>query len=341
MAYRSPSIVGKASPIWLGAVAAPWSLGSLVIPMTLALILVVIGNAIPAVGANVGDGSDPSETSSSTPKATATTKSTAGDSSTTADSVAASDQLDLVPLPSSPHWKRISPRDEVWVDTATKEVIVGGYVCLTRGVLEMFACTKQTKEHESIVAVNARAFVIHTALLAVGAKPGHPVVFRPAYQPATGTEIDIRVVWRDADGKNREEAAAKWIENAATGKPLSHRWVFGGSRFWRDPKSGKEYYQAEGGELICVSNFGTAMIDLPVPSPDSNSSLIYRARTAKIPPRKTPVQLVLTPILVRDAEANADRSDGARPTVSSGHGNQPDIGRPSGGNPESPKQTER
>ena len=36
----------------------------------------------------------------------------------------------------------------------------------------MFAVTKGTKEHEAVVSVNTKAYVVHAALLAVGAESG-------------------------------------------------------------------------------------------------------------------------------------------------------------------------
>ena len=44
-------------------------------------------------------------------------------------------------------------------------VDIEGSICLDRGFLELIACTKNSKEHESIVAVTARPMHIHTALL--------------------------------------------------------------------------------------------------------------------------------------------------------------------------------
>ena len=51
--------------------------------------------------------------------------------------------------------------------------MVGGKICLRQGLLEMFACPEGTKEHESIVSVNAKAQTVHTALLAVGLAPAN------------------------------------------------------------------------------------------------------------------------------------------------------------------------
>ena len=91
--------------------------------------------------------------------------------------------------------------NRVWVDMKKKQVIVDGYVSLREGYLEMFACPAGTKEHESVVAVQSSAQVVHAALLAIGAKPGTPVQFTPKFAPATGTEIAVEVRWLDPHGK--------------------------------------------------------------------------------------------------------------------------------------------
>src|SRR5690606_32839766 len=129
---------------------------------------------------------------------------------------------------------RLSRDDEVWVDAKNKRVIVGGQVCLTRGALEMFACPKGTKEHESIVSLNAKAYQIHAALLAIGAKPGRTVQYSPEYIPADGSRIEVLVQWKGEDGKVRVVRAQEWIRHVKTSKEMSHDWVFAGSGFWHD-----------------------------------------------------------------------------------------------------------
>src|SRR5206468_1880387 len=49
-------------------------------------------------------------------------------------------------------------------------VLVAAEVCLREGLLEVFLCKKNTKEHESIVRVDMDARFIHAALVATGAK---------------------------------------------------------------------------------------------------------------------------------------------------------------------------
>jgi len=196
-----------------------------------------------------------------------------------------------------PGMTRLMPGYDVWIDAANKRVVMDGTVCLREGQLEMFACTKGTKEHESVVAANTKAYAVHAGLLAVGAKVGTPVQFQPTYKPATGTEIEIGVVWTDKNGTVHRDRAQDWIQNVKTGKAMEYSWVFSGSGFWEDPDGGPKRYMAEAGDFICISNFPSAMLDLPVQSSQSNEELLFQAYTEHIPPLGTKVRLVLTPKL--------------------------------------------
>ncbi len=191
--------------------------------------------------------------------------------------------------------KKAHPVYPVWIDAVDKQVVMQGEICQTEVPLEMFACLRGTKEHESVVAVPTEAFIVHGALLAIGAKPGAPVQFYPEYVPASGSEIEITVRWKNTKGEVQTARAQDWIRDIKTGKALDHPWVFAGSGFWKDETTDKEYYKAEGGDFICVANFPSAMLDLPIRSSESNAELLFQAFTEKIPPRDTPVTLILKP----------------------------------------------
>ncbi len=81
-----------------------------------------------------------------------------------------------------PGMKRLQPDADVWIDPKNKRVVMDGVVCLRAGTLEMLACTKGTKEHESILAVDTKAMAVHAALLAVGARRPAP---RSGSSPST------------------------------------------------------------------------------------------------------------------------------------------------------------
>ena len=105
-----------------------------------------------------------------------------------------------VPAKDPPSMKRLMQGYDAWIDPTHKRIVVDGTVCLREGALEMFACTRGTKEHESIVAADTMAYAVHAGLLALGAKSGTPVQFQPTYMPATGTELKVGDVLTPSTG---------------------------------------------------------------------------------------------------------------------------------------------
>jgi hypothetical protein len=79
-------------------------------------------------------------------------------------------------------------------------------------------------------------------------------------------------------------------------RQLDAGWVFVGSGYYLDERTGKKTYIAEGGDLICVSNFPDAMLDLAIKSTDKqDEGLLFEAWTERIPPRGTDVTMELVP----------------------------------------------
>jgi hypothetical protein len=200
--------------------------------------------------------------------------------------------------------KRLSEEYPVWLDAKNKQVVMDGVVCLTRGPLEMFACTKGTKEHESVVAVPTKAFVVHAALLALGAKPGSPVKFDPKFTPPSGAKVDIWVYWDDEKGKQHKARAQDMVRRVKSKKAMEYPWVFAGSGFYVDEETKKQYYLAEAGDFICVSNFPSAMLDVPMESTSDNEDLLFEAFTENIPPKGTKIKLVLAPQIEKKSAGN-------------------------------------
>lgn len=203
---------------------------------------------------------------------------------------------------------RLHPKAPIWLEkkAGRKRVVMVGRICLREGQLEMFACTRGTKEHESVVSVPVEANVIHSALLAAGAEPGKPAQFQPEYHPAYGSEIDVLVYWTDAFGRRRRARAQEWVKDVQTGRELADPWVFAGSGFWVDPQNGQRHYLGDMGDVVCVSNFSTAMLDLPIESSDKAGQLLFQAYTERIPPRGTKVTLVFAP---KDVKRNPENGE--------------------------------
>lgn len=213
-----------------------------------------------------------------------------------------------------PGARQLSQR-AVWIDRDKQRVYVDGYVTMREGLLEMFACPIGTKEHESIVATLAKSSEVHTALLAVGAKSGTPVSYDPKYVPATGQRIRLWVCYHDEKGKYQVVDARRWVlKNGTTDEQLESDWVFAGSSFFKDPENGQEYYRANSGDMICVSNFSTAMLDIPINSSSDADSLMFIPYTDRIPKRGTPVRLVFVPIPIKSDQPPAKpKADPSKP----------------------------
>ena len=188
----------------------------------------------------------------------------------------------------------LAPDQSIFLAADRKSVVFLAEVCLREGPLEFFACSKNTKEHESILATRAKPSLIHVGLLALGAESGTPVKFTPNFAPATGPRIDITLRWLDKGGKRQEAKAEEWVQEAASKKQMDTHWVFSGSLFQK-LQDGKNQYVADvTGEIIGVSNFPTVVLDLPMASTSENSGLLFQAFTEEIPDEGTEVTVILT-----------------------------------------------
>jgi hypothetical protein len=182
-----------------------------------------------------------------------------------------------------------------------RRILIEAEVCLREGPLELLMCKNNSKEHESIFHSDADASQIHATLMVCKAKPGTVVKYTQDGKvfPPTGTKVKISVRYEKKPGEIVTVDAKEWVRNMKTHKALDIDWVFAGSEFWKDPEDAKKppYYLANAGDVITVSNFPDAMLDLPINSPKDNSDLAFEAWTERIPPLKTKVTLILEPVL--------------------------------------------
>lgn len=247
------------------------------------LLFILLASTVPIAGLMLGcEGAAPREESRPKAKAAATDKAGESKKATIGKNVV----LEVMP-------------------DKKRRVLVSAEICLREGQLELLMCCKQTKEHEAILSADVDAREIHAALIAAGAAEGSPVRFVPHYQPASGTTIKVSVQYKDKDGKLVTVPAKSWIKNAKDNKLLDSDWVFAGSQLVTNPldPDGKKHYLANDGYVICVSNFETALLDLPINSPKDSADLIFVANTERIPPLETKVVVLLEPVL----EAKKDK----------------------------------
>ena len=203
------------------------------------------------------------------------------------------DYLTLADDPDS--LRRLDKTAPIWASKDRKRVVLGGEICLREGLLEFFACRRNSKEHESIVSLDIPPHLIHASLLAIGAKQGAPAKYDPVFVPPSGEEIEIEVCWTDEkSGEIVKKRAQELILEHESGKTMQASWVFTGGLFGVDP-DGKKYYLANvTGEVFGVSNFPGSVLDVPFESSNDNASLCYEPNTKNIPPIGTKVLLTLS-----------------------------------------------
>ena len=195
-------------------------------------------------------------------------------------------------------------------------VDVDATICLSEGYLELVACTKDTKEHESIMVIDAKAQHIHAALLLLGAKPGNPAMRKPINEEATrwvhvppqGNPVKVSLVFADGDGAMVEHPISDFITTSEdeSGLPptaaeekavFPDTFVFAGSLFHGAGDGPQQYLCEESGNVISVSTFGDELLCLSGMHAQDNAALSWQINTDKIPELGTKVTLRLRPVL--------------------------------------------
>ena len=212
------------------------------------------------------------------------------------------------------------------IDLEKRCVDLEATICLERGLLELVACAKGSKEHESIVAVLAKGMHIHTALLLLGANNGNPAMRKQIGEenkrwvniPPQGDPIDVFLVITNKDGKAIERPISDFIIRT-TGRVdevdgniitaadrakqrvgnkqniLPHTFVFAGSHL-RDNGPGPRDYLADlSGNVISIATFGDEVLCLPFHQTHENDALIWQIKPDALPTVGTKVILRLRP----------------------------------------------
>lgn len=192
-------------------------------------------------------------------------------------------------------------------------------VCLTEGMLELIACTKDSKEHESLIMVEPKAAHIHAALLLIGAQPGNPAMRKEVQTEdglrwvdlePRGQEIEVYLVFNNKDGQPEEHPIKKFLmkgqEENFDGVPdkedkkedrafPTHTFLFVGSHVFKDGEADPIYLADESGNVISLATFGDELLALPGVHGHNNEGLVWAIDSTHLPPLDTKVILRLKP----------------------------------------------
>lgn len=195
-------------------------------------------------------------------------------------------------------------------------VDVEASVCLQEGTLELIACTKDTKEHESIIVIAAKPSHIHAALLLIGARPGNPSIRKPANAegtrwidiPPQGDPIGVYLAFKDKEGKMVEYPISDFIaptdedygQSNADDQPeekagFPDAFVFAGSQLYGKGKGPRQYLCDQSGNVISIATFGDELICLSGMHASDNESLMWQINPTKLPEVGTKITLRLRP----------------------------------------------
>ncbi len=210
-------------------------------------------------------------------------------------------------------------------------VDVDASVCEDYGLLEVIACLKDTRDHESVVRTEAKPSHIHTALLLLGAKPGSPAMQQmlegdpPRFRHImpSGSPVDVFLVTKDDKGVAIERPVNEFIIRApdmydAVGQPVpeenkkkenfpTHTFLFAGSVLLPPEGDGPRRYLADTeGNIISISTFGDELLCLPDIHDKSNESLVWQADSDLL--KAGPVTLRLRPQRPAQADKVEEKS---------------------------------
>ncbi len=209
-----------------------------------------------------------------------------------------------LPVKAESEWIACTPL--VRVDREAHIVSFDATSVLDTGFLEQFVCLKETREHESLFVFEGKASDMHAALLLAGAVPGKPGRWKEVESnegsfavegvAPEGTAIEITVKLPSGD-----EHPIAWFAREA---PLAgdqnrtppSQFVFGGSRFVTDKRTGSERYLADAsGSLVGLVTFGDETIGAREVIPDQAAAAepIWEAFTERMPKPGTRVTVLL------------------------------------------------
>lgn len=190
------------------------------------------------------------------------------------------------------------------IDFRKRCVDIEASVCLDQGYLELIACTKGSKEHESIVAINAKPMHIHAALLALGANPGNPAMQKPlnkaktrwVHLPPAGDPVDVFLVFKNKKGKLVEHPISDFVARADKKEAMfPNTFLFAGSLLGRNGSGQRVYASDLSGNAISISTFGDELLCLPSVHARDNGSLMWKVEATRLPKVGAKVILRLRP----------------------------------------------
>jgi hypothetical protein len=176
----------------------------------------------------------------------------------------------------------------VTIDANQRRVAIDGHVNMSSGIVELLACARYGKTHESVFAMEAEPYHIQVGLLLLGLEPTkRPLRFQGDKDTPTGDSVEVTVAWTDSTGKRVEVRGEDAILDLRTNQSMQRtHWVFVGSRV----ANGQFEAQVDG-NIITTYHDPATIIDNPLEG--GGDDTVYGVNSALVPKVGTPVTLTV------------------------------------------------
>jgi len=177
----------------------------------------------------------------------------------------------------------------VELDLNKKTITVYGKVNMAYGLIELLACTKIGKVHESLLVLDVQPIHLQTALILLGLEYEGGIRYQGDPRTPKGDPVRIWVEW-NKDGQIKRHRAEDLIFNRVKQSSMEHiDWVFTGSRI---NNNGTFMAQAVG-TIITTFHDPDAIIDNPLP--EGGDDTIYIVNNQIAPPKGTDIKMIIEP----------------------------------------------
>lgn len=208
--------------------------------------------------------------------------------------------------------------DGVRLDTVRGIIEIDAELCQRDVPLEYLLIRKpHGQAHESLLATDASALALNTAMILLGAESAEEAVYQDKdppiteeqyregikpylYTPPKGFGLFIYVVWTetDLDGIERERCfrAEELVLHTRQDRTVRRGpWVYFGSRFVRPHKDAEEFYAAQAqGNLISICSFSPPNQLMMSADPDGDNQYCWYPNLFLLPELGHPMRILFS-----------------------------------------------
>ena len=166
-------------------------------------------------------------------------------------------------------------------------ITLNGWVNMSEGVIELLACGKRGKTHESVFVLDVEPYHLQVALLMLGLEPGGGLQYQGDPRTPKGDSLFVYVSWEKGDGNHIRVRGEQVVYNIKEKRPMTATaWVFSGLRFIDNT-----FMASVSQSYITTFHDPDTIIDNPLST--GGDDTLYEANKFLLPPPNTPVKVEL------------------------------------------------